>query len=693
MKSAILSRWLLSLYSVNAAASRGILNTSSTSWTLLYQNNLNLSDDANHIGALMTDGLSLKNGIDACAEASERPLTVDVLRNHRADFKALFRYFCLSGRLLCPALLAIENGMILAGESTGFIELPGARLPEDGRFLPQLCSQSGAGNMSWNSGPTSSNRVSVTSGNSGNTYIGYRNEKSFRFLGVRYAPKAERFVHSRLDNSTDKTYDSTQYGPSCVQDYLSTTSEDCQFLNIQTPYLPRADSSTLRLRPVLFHIHGGALVTGSGSAWQADGGNLAAREDIVVVNINYRLGTYGFFAVPNTSYTGNYGLGDIINALKWTQTNIAYFGGDPSKISIVGESAGAALVRALIGSSKAQGLFSGAVAMSNLGGAVDLGEDGDYGTGNTFYYTIEQSFEQAGATILRSAGCDTTESTLSRIRCLETYNEPFTSLATQTRWLVQDGEYVTSPYLEVGRPGSVAKIPFITGVMENDGASFIGYNKTCKDEAACLASNLQISHASAQSVIESKLFPWPDAGNLAADAFNVSQRVRTDDTFRCVDQASVYAAATTKSMGSVWYYQMNRGNGGFNPNGVPDGSISGNSPGIPYYRVHSGDMLYAFGNMIGMHGAPDLRATELLTSYLGAFVRTGDPNPDLAMLKARGYMNTYRAVTAMGRWEPVKGEDGPILMFDDPPALQNGFVDTEQCKWLNYSLDYFVTDP
>jgi carboxylesterase type B len=82
------------------------------------------------------------------------------------------------------------------------------------------------------------------------------------------------------------------------------------------------------------------------------------------VNVNYRLSTLGFLAIPGTAIKGNFGIGDQINALKWTVANIAKFGGDPRQITIIGESAGAGSVRALLGSPPAIPLFQGAVAMS-----------------------------------------------------------------------------------------------------------------------------------------------------------------------------------------------------------------------------------------------------------------------------------------------------------------------------------------
>ena len=118
---------------------------------------------------------------------------------------------------------------------------------------------------------------------------------------------------------TGQTINATEYGPECPQNGAG--AEFCLYLNIQTPYLPK-QGSTADLRPVFFWIHGGGFTSGSAADPGTDGGNLASREDIVVVQIQYRLSTLGFLAIPGTDITGNYGIADQINALEVSeQTN------------------------------------------------------------------------------------------------------------------------------------------------------------------------------------------------------------------------------------------------------------------------------------------------------------------------------------------------------------------------------------
>jgi para-nitrobenzyl esterase len=164
----------------------------------------------------------------------------------------------------------------------------------------------------------------------------------------------------------------TQFSPACMQPKvpsksiyagdIGAISEDCLYLNIWAP----ANASHA---PVLFWIHGGAFTTGSGGEAMYDGAKLAAR-GIVVVSINYRLGVFGWLAHPELNaesarhVSGNYGLLDQVAALQWVKQNISAFGGDPSNVTIAGESSGGLSVVYLMASPDARGLFAKAIAQS-----------------------------------------------------------------------------------------------------------------------------------------------------------------------------------------------------------------------------------------------------------------------------------------------------------------------------------------
>jgi para-nitrobenzyl esterase len=183
-----------------------------------------------------------------------------------------------------------------------------------------------------------------------------------RHLGIRFATAA-RFEEPVLVpfDPTAGPYDSagpvSPQVPGMMEQMLginaASMSEDCLFLNVFAPADAGPDSNL----PVLYWIHGGAYVNGSGSVPWYDGGRLAGRGH-VVVTINYRLGALGFLGA------GNWGTLDQICGLQWVHQHIAQFGGDPGNVTIFGESAGGSAVVSLLAAPAAEGLFHKAWAMS-----------------------------------------------------------------------------------------------------------------------------------------------------------------------------------------------------------------------------------------------------------------------------------------------------------------------------------------
>ena len=662
-----------------------------SSLTFVFQNNLNASDDQNHVGAIVLDPMLSVNADEACSTISESLLGQATIQNYSTDFTDSLSY--LSYKYGIGPTFLINNGQVTLSEPD---QLSFSASTGQQQALPVLCTQSSNESQPPNSTASLSNEVSIAA--AGNTYVGFRNQKSFRFLGIRYAEPPQRFVYSQPYTSTGENVNATAYGSQCVQ--LGGGSEDCLFLNIQTPYIPKADS-TENLRPVLFWIHGGGFTGGTGADPLSDGGNLASREDIVTVTINYRLSTLGFLAIPGTDIKGNFGIGDQINALKWTVDNIAKFGGDPSRITIMGESAGAGSVRTLLGSPPAIGMFQGAVAMSNLGGGVDLGLDSNYGTTYSNYYTVNESYTVAGTQIFNETNC-TASSLADEIKCLSTVNATdLVSVETVARYVVQDGTIVNTPQLDVTmNNGSSAYVPIMFGTAANDGASFSIYSPTPLANGNLtggLQVGLGINQSYAQAIIDSGLFPFYSTGNFTLDAFNVTQRVAEDNIFRCIDQATVYAGAVTGTFPATYFYQFERTINGYNPenvdsNGPIEPGYPNGDPDLPYFRLHGADMPWAFGNFYTpLRDANDLYSTQLVSSYFAWFVKTGTPNQDIKELQTRGpaYQKTLAAVEETGPWDKVTNEDGP-LKFLDYPARTGNFQDKPQCAWLNYSLSYYL---
>ncbi len=197
------------------------------------------------------------------------------------------------------------------------------------------------------------------------------------FKGIPYAapPVGEaRWQPPRPATEWDGVRDATEFGAACYQptipgaangiyyEEVGRMSEDCLSLNIWTP--ENAENA-----PVFVWIHGGALVSGASSFKMYDGARMA-EQGVIVVSINYRLGVLGFLAHPELSaesaegISGNYGLMDQIEALRWIKRNIASFGGNPENVTIAGESAGGLSVMWLMTSPSARGLFDKAIMES-----------------------------------------------------------------------------------------------------------------------------------------------------------------------------------------------------------------------------------------------------------------------------------------------------------------------------------------
>lgn len=277
-----------------------------------------------------------------------------------------------------------------------------------------------------------------------------------RFLGIPYAaPPVDglRWQPPAPAAGWSGVRSATSYGSRCLQ---STTdrgpgmSEDCLYLNVHVPARP-ADHPL----PVLFWIHGGGFMNGSGDLY--DGSLLARTNDVVVVTINYRLGAFGFLGVPGLSQqgAGNYGLLDQEAALRWTQRNIGAFGGDPGRVTIAGESAGGHSVCSLLASPPARGLFDGAIIQS--GGCPSL--------------TVEQA-NAKGESYAAIAGCPDPATRVSCLRAkpasdLLAASSDFGGILTGPLPVSGVPELPVAPAVAV-RSGRSANVPMLIGATRDE---------------------------------------------------------------------------------------------------------------------------------------------------------------------------------------------------------------------------------
>lgn len=230
------------------------------------------------------------------------------------------------------------------------------------------------------------------------------------FLGIPYAAPpvgALRLRAPRPAPAWRGTRDATHFGAAQPQrdDPLVTalgllhgarSDEDCLTLNVFTP---GADAAA---RPVLVWLHGGAFIGGTACVPLYEGSRLAARGDVVVVTLNYRVGALGFSFVPASGdeHVANLGLLDQITALRWVRDHVARFGGDPARITVFGESAGGGSILALAGMPAAQGLFARAIVQSAAPRGVLTTEEA---TARTAAVVAKLDAHGAGSEALRAA--------------------------------------------------------------------------------------------------------------------------------------------------------------------------------------------------------------------------------------------------------------------------------------------------
>ena len=248
-----------------------------------------------------------------------------------------------------------------------------------------------------------------------------------------------------------------KFGPTCMQrlspnaDYWfrgDGMSEDCLYLNVWTP----AKSGREKL-PVLVYIFGGGFQNGDGSEPRYDGESMA-RKGIVAVSLNYRTNIFGFFVHPELTKesphhaSGNYGLLDQVAALRWVQQNIAAFGGDPTRVTIAGESAGSISVSALMASPLSKGLIAGAICES--GAAIA-----------SLPPRPLAEAEQNGVKFAAAAGADS----LAALRAMTAQQlQDAAAKAQGIRFsTAMDGYFLSKSLTEIALAGEQAKVPLLAG--------------------------------------------------------------------------------------------------------------------------------------------------------------------------------------------------------------------------------------
>jgi para-nitrobenzyl esterase len=402
-------------------------------------------------------------------------------------------------------------------------------------------------------------------------------------------------------------------GPSCIGrnfGAISDMSEDCLFLNVWTS----TTTSGARL-PVLVWIHGGGFQGGGGYHPSYDGEEFA-KQGVVVVSFNYRVGVFGFLAHPDLTNesdvhaSGNYGLLDQVAALRWVQHNVAKFGGDPRKVTIAGESAGAYSVSALTASPMSRGLFRAAIA-----------ESGGYLVPKRDAIRSLADSEKIGMNFARSLG-------VSGIVSLRAMNADDLMKAVEHMpdfFAFQpciDGAFLSEPVYATYSKHRESMVPALIGSNTDEGAFLLPPQRPSVGQ---LQSHLNQTFGSNSELVRS-IYPT----NTAAEMLRSELDLYADDGFNYPmwKWAELYRQAGLP----VFYYVFGR---------VLPVLPGQTYKGIPRDQIgafHGDEVPYVFGNLdrvdSALDGAPrksrwersDYALARTMLNYWANFVKTGDPN-------------------------------------------------------------------
>ena len=372
-------------------------------------------------------------------------------------------------------------------------------------------------------------------------------------------------------------------------------SEDSLYLNV---WKPAGQQSGL---PVLVYIHGGSLTTGQPS-YGAYNGEAMARDGIVVVNLGYRLGVFGYYANaalaaedPNGT-TGNYGLLDQIAALRWVRDNISAFGGDPDKITICGESAGASSVNALCVSPLSEGLFRYAVAESS-----GITAKAPYHT----FRPLEKALE-TGEKILAEFGC----ADVDALRAVPA--EKLVGTKYPNNSMTVDGWAITEqPYLTYER-GANHEQALLGGFNAHEADLFNLPNRVTQKNYTDVLRGVLGDGAEAAAALVPPRPVDPDC-RIPVVEFGGDAKGSADFVYSAVwftyshYNWSRYLAEQGRPCWEYWFTKQN-------------GALSSH---------HSGELPYVFGNLdrnARAYDDSDRALSDTMRAYWVNFVKTGDPN-------------------------------------------------------------------
>jgi para-nitrobenzyl esterase len=465
--------------------------------------------------------------------------------------------------------------------------------------------------------------------------VGVTSNEMNQFLGIPYAlpPTGDRrwTPPTPYKKFPGGSFKADQFPNECPQPG-STGNENCLFLNVFTPpTLPDADGDGVPPAAevssggglaVMVWIHQGGLVTGSG---MIDPQRIVA-DGVIVVSVNYRLGYLGFFAHPaidgEDHLHGNYGLMDQQLALQWVQNNIGAFGGDPTKVTIFGESAGGQSVYAHLASPTAAQLFRGAIAES--GSYAEFQDYFDFivplATGETAGTTLVPS----GESIASSVGCSK-KTTKQTVNCLRKANvSKLVALEPGTIYPFVDGTILTQTPGAAFASGQFNKVPVISGSNHDEYRLFVALQYdlgvgplTDAEYPAAVAAfagqpfgSTRVQALLAEYPLSN--FP-PPAGVMSAPL--ALGALGTDDLFSCpVRNADLVLAPQVP----VYAYE-------FHDETAP--AVLPEQISFPLGDAHEAELFYLFGDTPQDFLTPNqIVLSDFMLGYWTQFAKTLDPN-------------------------------------------------------------------
>ena len=417
-----------------------------------------------------------------------------------------------------------------------------------------------------------------------------------------------------------------QFGPRAMQRPIfgdmnfrsNGVSEDCLYLNVWTP----AKSATEGL-PVLVYFYGGGFVAGDGSEPRYDGESMA-RQGMVALTVNYRLGVFGFLAHPELTKespnraSGNYGLLDQHAALRWVQQNVAAFGGDPRRVTIAGESAGSISVSAQMASPLSKNLIAGAI-----------GESGSL-MGTRSPVPLAEA-ERMGVEFATGIG----KTSLAALRAMpaEQWLEATANAGVGRFAITIDGYFLPKLPAEMYAAGDQARVPLLLGwnSEEMNLRAITGQEPPTPGNYARAVQKLYGDRAG--EVL--KRYPGSTDGevlasatDLASDRFIGYSTWKWSDLHRKTGGKPVYQYFYARPRPAMKPELGNAAPG--LAGGVVKGPAAANQPPPARGAAHSAEIEYAMGNLatnqVYAWTPDDYQVSKVTQAYFANFVKTGDPN-------------------------------------------------------------------